>query len=281
MKKQRRHKISDAHPVIALIVNVIVGFILFLVVGSILEAVLANAFGIFPKSSGYPNVIGALILLFLYKLWYRPEFEGALKGGRPGEGLRLWIPILISWLTVPFMFLLTPAQFGWPTFITVGSALAAGFMEETVFRSYALSTIMRKCRDGKLILTGTVLSSVIFGVIHGLNGLAGADPGSTGLQIIEAAFLGLFLAALYLRCGNLWPGIIVHALNDIIAMTNVHDITENGVVTGGVTWWSGVDFVTCLIVGIIGIYMIRPAKRPEIMEIWSKKWDAPYNSTNQ
>ena len=269
--KVRKHKISDANPLAAMLVNVTVGFILFLIIGSILEMICSRVLGL-PGNSGYPVAAAGLIMLLLYKLWYKPEFEGALRGGARVPYLKLCAPILISWITVPFMFILTPAKFGWPTFITVGSSLAAGCFEEAIFRSFTLSTIMRKCRSEKLITAGLIISSIIFGVVHGLNSFSGADPGRTCTQIIEAGFLGLFLGALYLRCGNLLPAIIVHAVNDIIAMTNVSDITENGVITGGITWWNLVDAATCIIIGIIGLWMIRAEKRPEIMEIWSKKW---------
>ena len=173
---------------------------------------------------------------------------------------------------MPFLFIFTPARFGWPTFITVGSSLAAGFGEEAIFRAYGLSTIMRKCKSEKHIITGLAITSVIFGGIHAFNIFAGANSGNTVLQVITAGSLGLFLGALYLRCGNLWPSIIIHTVNDILALTNVTDITEQGIVIGGITWFDYLDVVTCIIIGIIGIWMVRSEKRPEIMEIWNKKW---------
>jgi len=254
------------------VVNIVVGLVIWIVLGGIFELLFSRVLGVLPESSGYPIVLAALVVLLLYKFWYRPQFEGALRGGRPELGLKLWIPILISWLTMPLVFMLTPAQFGWPTFITIGTSLAAGFSEEAIFRSFGLSTIMRKVKNERDIIIGLVLTAVIFGVVHGFNIFSGANSGHTVLQIISAGFLGLFFGALYLRCGNLWPCILVHAVNDIIALTDVSNVTEVGIVVGSVSWLNYLDIVMCLIIGIIGLWMIRAEKRPEIMEIWSKKW---------
>lgn len=278
-KKQRIHKISDSKPVLAGILNAVVCIVLFQLMAGIFQALLLTVAN--PGQTPYGAIPATFIMLYLYKRWYRPEFEGALSGGHPEYGLKLGLPILINWVTVPFMFILTPLQFGMPTVVTVTTSLVAGCMEETVFRSAVISTIMRKCRSERTIMTAVIVSSVLFGLAHAVNGVAGANIGATILQMFEAGLLGLFLGALYLRCGNLWPCIIIHAVNDIIAMTNVSDITENGIVTGGLSWWSGVDFATCLAIGIIGIRMIRPEVRADIMEIWKKKWTVPVREESE
>ncbi len=273
-KKIRRHKISDGNPAAAMLISLMAGYVLLLFAGSIFEKTGTAVFGL-PENSGYPAAAAGFVILLLYRLWYRPEFEGALRGGHPEYALKLGLPILIVWGTVPFMFMLTPAGFGWPTAITVGTSLAAGVCEEAVFRSFPLSTFMRRCRNERMIPVALIITSVIFGATHGLNVLVGADKGSTASQVITATMLGMFFGALYLRCANLWPGIILHALNDIIALTNVSHVSEQGVVTGAASWWDYVDLVTCTVLAAISLWLIRPEKRAEIREIWKHKWTLP------
>ena len=183
--KGRTHKLSDQHPLGAAFVMTLVCFLIFIVIGSIFEFIWSYLLRL-PQSSGYPNVLASLLVLLIYWLWFRPEFEGALRGGKPGIGFKLGLFFLISWMTVPLQFAITSAKFGMPTFITIGNSLAAGFMEETIFRSAFLSTAMRKCRNEKLILLAAIWSAVIFGVVHSINGLVGANIGHTILQVFEA-----------------------------------------------------------------------------------------------
>ena len=44
-------------------------------------------------------IIASLIVLWIYKRWFYPEFEGNLRGGIPRAGIRLSLFILIYFLT--------------------------------------------------------------------------------------------------------------------------------------------------------------------------------------
>ncbi len=223
-------------------------------------------------------IIVSLMALWLYKRWFYPEFEGNLRGGNPREGIRLSLFILIYWvICFPIQFLFTPAVFGWPTFRTLSLALMAGFIEEISFRGLPVSLLMRQWHSEKRIPVIVILTSVIFGAIHIANLFAGADPGSTIMQIIGATGMGLFLCGIYLCCGNLWITIAVHALHDLLCFLDVAGI-QDGVVVQEITWFSYLDLAFSVGLGVLGIWMVRPSKRAEIRRLWNRKWsieDAP------
>jgi membrane protease YdiL (CAAX protease family) len=96
-------------------------------------------------------------------------------------------------------------------FVFVLCALVAGSFEELLFRGYLLQRFARLfARHGRPALgTAVVITSAWFGLEHAYQGAAG---------IVVSGFMGAYLAALVaLARGNLWPAIIAHATNDILA----------------------------------------------------------------
>jgi membrane protease YdiL (CAAX protease family) len=83
----------------------------------------------------------------------------------------------------------------------VASVLVAPFCEEVFFRGFVFMGLLR----GMPLVLAVVLSSLIFAVAH-------ADPGSFVVLFI----IGLALAYLRWRTRSLWPGIILHILNNAI-----------------------------------------------------------------
>ena len=149
---------------------------------------------------------------------------------------------------------------------------SAGFTEEVAFRGLPVSLLVRQWREEKKILTIMILTSVIFGGIHFTNYFAGADFGSTIMQTIGATGMGLFFCAIYLRCGNLWVPIGVHALHDLLCFLDVAGIQE-GIVVQAITWFSYLDLLFSIGIGILAIWMVRPSKRTEIRRLWNQKWN--------
>jgi membrane protease YdiL (CAAX protease family) len=73
-------------------------------------------------------------------------------------------------------------------------------VEEVVFRGVLLERFAVKWRIGVAI----VVSAVAFGILH-------ADP-------VGAGVFGAMTALLYLRTGSLWPGILIHFANNLLAL---------------------------------------------------------------
>jgi membrane protease YdiL (CAAX protease family) len=83
-------------------------------------------------------------------------------------------------------------------------SLAAGGGEELAYRGYAIPVLVPL-----LGTTGAVvLSSVVFGILHGYQGLLG---------MLRTGVMGALLAWGFLVTGSLWPPIIAHVAIDIIA----------------------------------------------------------------
>ncbi len=82
------------------------------------------------------------------------------------------------------------------------AVFVAPFCEETFFRGFVFMGFLRAMP----LVWAIIFSALIFGVAH-------ADPGSFAVLVI----IGLALAFLRWRTHSIWPGMILHALNNAIA----------------------------------------------------------------
>jgi membrane protease YdiL (CAAX protease family) len=271
-KKIHQHRFVNRFPALAAVVLTFVTLLLLQTIGSGISIPFGLAIPALGKDSAIGYIIASLLLLWFFKRWLYPEFEGMLHGD-VSVGVRLACFIIIYWvICFPIQFLFTPAVFGWPTIGTLSMSLVAGFTEEIAFRGVPVSLLMRQWHSEKKILTTLILTSAIFGLFHATNLFAGADFGSTIFQVIGSAGMGAFFCGLYLRTGNLWISIAVHAIRDILCFLDVAGIQE-GVVVQGVTWFSFLDVSCAVGLGILGIWMVRPSKRAEIRQLWDRKWN--------
>ena len=269
-KKIRQHRFVDRFPVLAAVVLPFVALVLLQALGSLISL----PFGVIPalgKNSAIGYIICSLLVMWLFKRWFYPEFEGNLRGGRPGLGFRLGLFILIAWALVPVNMIRHPENYAVPTLATLSIALMAGFAEETAFRGLSLSYLMRQWKDEKKLLTALLFTSALFGLVHLGNLFSGANVVLTLLQLISTFAAGLFLGAVYLRSGNLWPSIVLHTLHDIVSLLDVSSIS-GGVMTGNLRLVDLLDLLLSVILGGIGLWLIRPAKRGEILAVWREKW---------
>jgi membrane protease YdiL (CAAX protease family) len=121
----------------------------------------------------------------------------------------------LLWYVVP----LIPMAINWIPGIDLGSArhlllvfaltLMVGFVEEAVFRGL-MFTALRPLGGWRAVL----VPSVLFGVTHSLNVLAGKSGPDALAQVAYAMAIGFAFGALVLRNGLLWPLVLVHFLID-------------------------------------------------------------------
>jgi membrane protease YdiL (CAAX protease family) len=83
-----------------------------------------------------------------------------------------------------------------------GAVFVAPFCEETFFRGYLFAGLLR----GIGPWVAGLIATVLFTLVHG-------DIGSAFLLFA----IGLILAAMRFRLGSIWPGIVLHALNNGVA----------------------------------------------------------------
>jgi membrane protease YdiL (CAAX protease family) len=82
----------------------------------------------------------------------------------------------------------------------IGIAILPPLVEEITFRGILLERFAVKWRVGVAV----IVSAVLFGILH-------ADP-------VGAGMFGIVTGLLYLRTGSLWPGIIIHFVNNVVAL---------------------------------------------------------------
>jgi membrane protease YdiL (CAAX protease family) len=89
---------------------------------------------------------------------------------------------------------------------------SVGFFEEIVFRGILLILLLKKFKNHpNKVLLSIVISSVIFGLSHIVNLFYGLSLGDTMLQIMYSFLVGMLWAIMFLRTGNLWLTMLLHA----------------------------------------------------------------------
>jgi CAAX protease family protein len=100
----------------------------------------------------------------------------------------------------------------------LGLAILPPLVEEVVFRGVLVERFSVKWRTSVAI----VVSAVAFGILH-------VDP-------VGAGMFGLMTGLLYLRTGSLWPGILIHFANNLLALVAARTATSDvSAETPGVT----------------------------------------------
>ena len=156
-------------------------------------------------------------VIVLRKLWiYRPNPK-MLKAGWKAAAAIIIIIILNA-----IRCFAAPIEVDGITFLMFAiQVFLVGYCEEVLFRGLLFNAFHKKF--GVRSLAGTrlavVLSGIIFGATHLLNA---TNPSvsftSAVIQAGSAAFMGIFLGAVYIRCGRgLWYVVFLHALNDAVA----------------------------------------------------------------
>lgn len=274
--KRTMHRFVTGKPVLASVLLSLLGTALIPIGPFIFKAPVAAA-GSLAALDWIFGLIGLFvftgIFLLLYKKWFSPEFSGMLNGNL-SEGFFLLLPFVAYWainLAYTFIFKRNTLAFHMSGSI-IETSIIAGVMEEFCFRGLIIATLLRQWRKKDKFLQAAIISGIAFGLIHALNAAAGANPLRTLFQVFDAGFLGVFLAANYMRCGSLLPVMIAHALHDIMAIGMASDVAENGIITGGISFDNIVDFILSLGLCVAGIYMLRSDKIKEIRQVWDKKW---------
>lgn len=273
-QKTRQHKFVEKFPVVAAILMAIFWMLLFEIIEVIIN------FGIHMVISGYDVATGpvglfagAAITLVLYKWWFRPEFEGMLKGDLP-LGFLLGL-IELGYVLISYAPNLIDGSFSIkPLTLTIlFVSLTAGIKEEVVFRGVIISTLMRQWKDRNLFRQAALVSGIVFGLIHAANIFAGADPLQTLFQVIGSVSVGFIFAAVYLRTGSILPCMFYHALHDIIAIACESNVAENGIMSAKAFWWGDVfNLAMAAVMAAAAFWLLRDAKTEQIREIWNRKW---------
>jgi membrane protease YdiL (CAAX protease family) len=227
------------------------GSILLLLVGTYLLHLLYAANPSAPVSGNNPPLIYnaglaavetiALVAgVYFLGIW-RKGLSWASVGVKSPPLNWLWAAILIALIFIPIIGLvavgiqlalnlpmenpqlqfLVPKNFSWPGALGMifFGGITVPFAEELFFRG----VLYRWLKDRWGIWPGILLSSAIFGALHGDIAVAGAT-----------AVMGLVLAWFYERSKSLWPSVIIHITNNILKLILLYALIASGVNIPGV-----------------------------------------------
>ena len=103
------------------------------------------------------------------------------------------------------------------SFLTASNGISAGFLEEITFRGIVLYGFIRLWGNKKSgMAKGAVASSLIFGLLHIPNILAGAEVMRVLPQVAYSVLGGLALAAFVIYTRSIWPAITFHCLSNAV-----------------------------------------------------------------
>jgi uncharacterized protein len=130
-------------------------------------------------------------------------------------------------------------------------ALAVGFVEESVFRGLMLTALAPRGAWRAIIVT-----SVLFGVTHLANVLAGATLAETVSQVLYAGAFGVAFAALVLRKGIIWPLVLAH-----FAIDAVYFLQRPGFEFSE-AWTVAINTVLIVVFTAYGVFVMRGVSGP-------------------
>lgn len=121
-------------------------------------------------------------------------------------------------------------------------ALMIGVFEEIAFRGVLFPLLLENRRGTtRQIFRSTVAVSAVFGLVHLVNLLEGADIGSTLLQVGYSFLIGGMCSIVLLKSGNLLLCILLHAIYDFCG--GLYPTLGEGV------WW---DTPTVIFTALLG-----------------------------
>ena len=264
-KKIKKHSVLN-HPILALFLLMFWGTFFYSISSAIFQMALGEDY------SGWGAALGAVIVLVIHRLWFSPEFKGAVRvQGLGSKDVRIafWCMAMLVLIIDLLGFVGHEIKFTIPN---LGLALMAGIGEEVSVRVLPISVMMRDWMDEKHIPFIAYSTAVLFGLFHLLNVLVGAPFDVTVIQIIMAIGLGIFFAALYLRTGNIMLCIIFHTIHDMLGFMVV-GLTENGVIQSLSVFDAASSLAFGLVAAIFGIYLIRKSVRAKIVSVWEERWN--------
>ena len=219
---------------------------------------------------GIATIVVAIFFFLIYRWYMRDKLQNLISTKNLKLALILLIPTLIlvignfisNYIEGNFVF----------NIIVIIAGFGPGILEEVVFRGFIISNLMRLRKNKNLsIYLIVALSAIPFGLIHIVNIVVGANVSYSILQSFFAICLGIILAAVYLRTGNLIGSIIIHSLIDIAGLANSDLFSTKiaGLISQAPSSFEYIFTISISIfLLILGLYYIRKEKWDDIDKVW-------------
>ena len=219
------------------------------------------------------SIIAVICLLIQWK-WFSPGYRGPFRAEVPvKEILMVSIPFAVKFV---LSYMLNVIDFGWGarfTLLSLTMAAAAGFYEEAMFRGVTIPIGMRYLKGENRCFKTALVTSLVFGLMHLGNIMEGAGPRISVVQAIATTFCGFLYAAAFLRTGSILVPILMHSVYDYMCFVTDPTLAEGIMINDSISLTVIAALAVDIAAGIAGLYMIRPAVRDRIEDIWRKKWD--------
>lgn len=209
------------------------------------------------------ELAGVLIGVFL--LWRTNRMRLLTRRGcgfLNGLLVGMWLFVLIAYNLAGNLYyppedavMRTPVQIFW----FIAQMIAVGLAEEIIARAVIAQTLLEHYGTSRAgVWKAALLSGAIFGAGHLINLLA-SEPLGVLMQCVFAASLGVLLAAIYFRTGNLWVTIFLHSFMDIVALWT-GGIYGTETVTEAISGYNTTQLLSVLIYGLPVLYLLRKKK---------------------
>lgn len=272
-EKKTKQKFIDRNPIVCALLFAVLGLTLMQAGAFVINAPIPLVFPAYPADCGPVGVVlMAALMLYLYKRHYRPEYAGCIAGA---DYSHVWALVIAYGVFLVFTLVhgfMSGAKMAAPTLRSFSLALFAGVTEEAAFRGLMIPTLTRR-RTKQSILQAMWIPAVVFGVVHALNSLVGANLAATVLQVINAVAVGVVFCMLFLVSGNILIPMAVHFVHDLVAFAFVESVNTDGVMTGSVTLADFLDLGGALLLLAFALwYFLRSDRTDTALRIWQGKW---------
>ena len=210
------------------------------------NTVISRLIGLTGLNALYCQCIASVLVVAIAACMIRRRnaHEYGLTRGEYKGNLKYVIPMLfLGVVNIPYIFLGT---FSTPFVVAFILVACIGIMEELIFRGYVFRAIELRFGENKAV----IFSSILFGLIHLLNLVfyKGVMPvSSVLLQVFYAAMIGLMFAVLRTKVKSIYPGMLIHALLDLLCV----------IFTGNLLVVDVVGSLVCCVVGAVYYIIYR------------------------
>ena len=220
------------------------------------------------------RLLASLVVLLLFWLAFRKDLRGFFNTRRFAAAFLLGWGALVA--SAYGLISTIAAQTSYGNF---GAALLMGAQpgigEEVLDRVIPICLVMRSRNRERLIIPVIVFTGAGFGLTHGFNILAGADPVTTLFQVIYASCIGFLFAVIYLKTGDMWITMLLHTVIDTVYFLGAEAQSGGGVLTQGTSVDGAVFMLACAALYFINAFLLfRKTSKTEILDTWSGIWKA-------
>lgn len=217
----------------------------------------------------FAHILWPLALTFLLGYGFVLKEKGFGKTFKAGLGL---IGVYLAIAVFGVFYTLSNPDVQWRPWygilIGIMALLGIGLREDLLYRGVLQSALAIKYADSsKGIWLTVAVSSIAFGLLHFLNMFTGTTFEAAFYQVLGAAALGAAFGAIYLRGGNIWVPILIHALVDFTGIFNAMFIVGGGSTTDKINSLSAEGLLWNVPVPLlVAIFLLRKSKHAEILE---------------